>query len=456
MVVMFIIMSLIMMCPVNSFSAGKPCQIVLISIDTLRADHLGCYGYNKGTSPQLDTFAEKSVLFRQATCQAPWTTGSFASMMTGRFCSEALANYDQLNPHLSTLAELLRAKGITTVAVISNPELNSARGFGRGFTHYLELFRPSDHKSTGKWKKKSKVGAAEVTDAVLKLLPQLADKDFFLWILYLEPHTPYIRHGDEFFPGGWPKSINLPIGQEVPTELIIPEALKSQGPDAASRLKSERETGNLIFKLYDGQIRYLDQQLERLLDGLETTGTTRHSLIIVTSDHGESVYDHKSYYGHGRYPYQGTVHVPLIIRWPESKGAVVDETVALVDLFPTVLEFAGIEVPTKLRGSALSPAGRNSQPAIIMRTDGQNKQRALRRGPYKLIYWDDNSQSLFNVINDPGEKIDLCSEKTQLVRKLGQKLGLVLRTLDPSPADLPDPLISPQLKEQMRALGYVD
>jgi arylsulfatase len=434
-------------------------QVVLITIDTLRADHLGCYGYSGSTSPQIDAFAKKSVLFRDASSQAPWTTGSFASLMTGRVCSEALANSDQMNPDLASVAELLRDQGFTTVAVVANPELNSARGFSRGFDRYVELFLPTGGRSdeiVGKRKRESKVDAREVTDAVLRLLPQLADRDFFLWVLYMDPHTPYMRHHERFYPRDWPTALEgVAVGQPVDQRLISLPAQNGPDQDESSRSQIERKIQKLIFPLYDAEIRYVDQEVGRLLEGLDEAGISKRSLTIVTADHGENIYDHKHSFGHGTYPFEATVRVPLIMRWPGVSPGVVDGPVALVDLMPTVMKFAGVIAPEGLRGTALIPFELASHPPILVKTRGLRGPRAFREGPFKLISWRNGRFSLFNVIDDPGEKWDISAVDSVRCQILEERLSQYLLTLKKAPTDLPAPELSPQVKEQMRALGYI-
>jgi arylsulfatase A-like enzyme len=454
----FLLVFSIVMFSTCEYAAKKRRQVVLITIDTLRADHLGCYGYSGSTSPRIDAFATKSVLFRQASSQAPWTTGSFASLMTGRVCSEALANHDQLNPNLASLAKLLQDQGFTTIAVVANPELNSARGFGRGFEHYVEL-QPVGGRSdeiVGKRKRASKVDASEVTDTVLKMLPQLVNTDFFLWVLYIDPHTPYMRHQDRFYPRGWPTELNgVAAGQPVEPRIFELSTRSARDQDVSSQLQRKREVQELIFRMYDGEIRYVDQQVGRLLDGLSKAGISRSSLIIFTADHGESVYDHEGYFGHGIYPFQATVHVPLIICWPEVQPGVVDEPVALVDLLPTVMEFARVKTPKGLRGVALTPSGRFSQPPILVETKEGVCLPSLRRGAFKLISWGNGRFSLFNVIDDPGETHEISAVDNVQCQVLREELTQYLLTLNPAPTDLPPLELSPQLREQMRALGYI-
>lgn len=434
-------------------------QIVLITIDTLRADHLGCYGYGESTSPQIDAFAKGSVLFQDVTSQAPWTTGSFASLMTGRTCSEALANKDQLNPNLSSLAELLRDEGFATVAVLANPKVHSQFGFARGFERYVELYLssgPGSGEFHARRRGVSKVDAREVTDTVLGLLPELADRDFFLWVLYIDPHEPYRRLEDGFYPGGLQPALErIPVGREVNAGLLRDLRTPRAREDTSTRSQIERDFQDRIFALYDGEIRYVDQQIGRLLEGLERTGISNRSLIILTADHGESIYDHRSYFGHGRYPFQATVHVPLIIRWPGAPPGVVEAPAALVDLFPTVLEFARVEGPREMRGASLTPSGRTDPMPILVKTGTDECKRAFRKGAFKLIDWGAGKFSLFNVIKDTGETRDLSQIDKSRLQSLREELTRAVGTLEPAPTDLPAPEVSVQVKDQLRALGYL-
>jgi arylsulfatase A-like enzyme len=373
--------------------------------------------------------------------------------------SEALANSDQMNPDLVSVAELLQDQGFTTVAVVANPELTSARGFARGFDRYIELFQQSGTRPgemQGKWKRESKVEAREVTDAVLRQLSQLADRDFFLWVLYLDPHTPYTRHKDRFYPEGWPAELaETAVGQPVDQRLLQLPARGGIEQDVSTRAQIEKKIQERIFSLYDGEIRYVDQEVGRLLEELDHAGISEHALIILTSDHGENIYDHKGHFGHGTYPFQATVRVPLLIRWPDVPPGVVDGPVALVDLMPTVMQFAGVAAPNGLRGVALVPFDRASHHPILVKTMGSRGPRAYRKGSFKLINWRDGRLSLFNVVADPAEKHDISSVDSVRCDVMEKELAQYLRTLTKAPADLPIPELTPHEREQMRGLGYI-
>lgn len=283
---------------------GKPIRkIVLISIDTLRADRLGCYGYAKPTSPNIDALAKEGLLFERAMAPAPWTAPSMAAMITGRYPYETgvYTNQNSLPPKLGALAATLAEAGLATAWFNTNPVLMlGTTQFGEGFQHVGPSPKPS-----------AKVPYSKVEPEVLAWLDEKAAGDFFLWVHSMDPHSP-------------------------PTE------------------------GNPYHKdkswhVYDAEIRLVDDAMGRLFDKLKALGVWDETLIVFTSDHGEAFSEHMLP-GHQNVIYDEVLHIPLIIRYPgmANVGRTV-EPVELLDLYRTIAELAHVEVPAGVRGESLVP-----------------------------------------------------------------------------------------------------
>lgn len=439
----------------------KPVQVILLTVDTLRADRLGCYGYERKTSPNIDKLASDSALFTNASCNVPSTVPSFQSTLTGLAASEATTEKRRLNPERITLQKMMKAAGLTTAAVVANPRVRRNSGLATSFDKYLEVFDRGDERSQTKrppGPRGLKIEAKETNDALFPILEELKDKSFFLWILYLDPHQPYIRHPGSYYDAPWPQSLSADIGEAI-GGAYIPDGKADSVWFGDSEFARDSAVP-LANYLYDGEVRFVDEYVGKLIDALKKMKMYDDALIVFAADHGESLLEH-GYYGHGDMPYQPDVHVPMAIHWPGKSPAVSDAPVSLMDIMPTVCEWVGIPVKTPLAGSVLTPDGRKTSPPILISTLEQpsGAHHALRKGPYKLIRWADQDSpryTLFNVLADPGEEVDLSKTESALFEKmkseLNEALGKVSRPApDSKPLDL-----SPQLKKQLKALGYTE
>jgi arylsulfatase A-like enzyme len=295
--------------------------VIVLMLDTLRADHLGFYGYERDTSPNLDAFARENVAFKYAFTAAPWTPASVATMLTGLYPSahgfmppnsheEARLRLARLSPALETLPEVLRDGGYATAAVSSNPWIRSEFGFEQGFEtfRYLSATRASDVVAAG-------------LDAIDRMSRK--SQSFFLYLHFLDPHNPY--------------------APPTPYDQMFPVALRRSEPrynDAALD----------AIRRYDGEVRYLDGELGRLFTSLRERGLYDRAIIIVIADHGEQFWEHGSPY-HGNALHNEEVHVPFFLRDPRSgrRGEASDQVVSTVDLFPTILGLLEMASPAGQR-----------------------------------------------------------------------------------------------------------
>jgi arylsulfatase A-like enzyme len=318
--------------PGDKGSGNKP-NIILISIDTLRADHLSCYGYERETTPSTDTLSQDSVLFTHAYSPSPSTLPSHMSMLTSLYpTNHGLVTMPlggpqgdvlRLDPAIMTLSDLMRTKDYVTAAFTGGAQISSQFGFSKGFDFYQEN-KGSILKDT----------AENLTEKVSEWLLTNQDKKFFLFLHTYQVHAPYIPpspYNDIFLNNNakWRKA-----------DLI--EILSSRQGKYSRLTPDERE--NLVA-LYDGEIKYTDELFIRpLISQLKKLGLYDQSMIILTADHGEEFYEHKGW-EHGHSLYNENIHVPLIIKFPHSKhrGKKVESTARLIDILPTILEEVGIK-----------------------------------------------------------------------------------------------------------------
>ncbi len=369
----------------SSIAAAGPApvrKIVLISIDTLRADRLGCYGYGRPTSPRLDAFAQEAMLFERATVPAPWTAPSMAAMITGRYPYETgvYTNQNSLNAGFGSLAETLKEAGFSTAWFNTNPVLML------GATHFKSGFdrvEPPQRMPT-------KLPYSKVEASVHSWLEDNAAKDFFLWIHDMDPHSP-------------------------PTE------------------------GNPYHKdktwhVYDGEVRLVDDSMGRLFDKLKSLGIWDEVLVIFTSDHGEAFSEHMLP-GHQNVIYDEVLHIPLIVRYPGMKRTGrSSELVEITDLYRTIADLAQVDVPSSVRGESLVPilegrtdkrkqgyafhsryyvkplglhylAVRNREYKLIARVpiEGESGRRMVHHAPTWSLDQPGSTFELYRYTEDPGE-----------------------------------------------------
>lgn len=452
---------------------GKRPNLLLITVDTLRADHLSSYGYRLPTSPNLDRFAEDGVRFADATVPWPKTWPAVASMLTGKYpVTTGVRLYPRrpLPQDHDTLAELLGRSGYETAAVVANVNASSKFGFDQGFDTFVESWEEGLQQATGRTdfesdpgEVKQFTGARVVTNQALTLLEDLAgEQPFFLWLHYIDPHGPYRPPAEyaSLWEGEYPVS-------EVPFEAI---PLYQRQRD---------EQGNPITDIshyianYDREIRFFDDQLERLLAEVARRDLRQDTLIVLTSDHGESLDDDQYLLEHGAAPYQPTAGVPLVFVFPGRvpKGRVVDVPVGLIDLLPTLFDVLGLEVPASAQGESLVAtwSEERTPPAeyVFMESGSyEPSQLSVRKGKWKLarlraardrMQFDREEFELYDLDADPGEDIDRSSEHPDIVAELRRALD---RWRAETPAyDGPEQAAMKELDERthsmLRALGYV-
>lgn len=367
-------------------------RVVLVTIDTLRADHVGAYGSPVAT-PALDALAAEGALVEQACTPVPSTGPAHASLLTGLYPWRhgTLTNGAPLDPRLPTLASRLREQGFATAAFVSSTLLDRRFGFDRGFDHFsfepTEPFLWAGRRRERFWSR----GGATVAQA-MRWITAHAGQRFFVWVHLFDPHTPYDP------PPGFRLSPELPVSLERKSP---PEQL-----GIGSRQLRER------LRAYRGEIAYADAQLAKLVERLRLLELLEGTALLLTSDHGEGLGDH-GLLEHGRTLFDELVRVPLLVRAPGvPAGRRLAGDAQLEDLTPTVLSLVGAEVPSGLDGLDLSPwlrgeAEASPRPAALGRRRPSRQQR-------DLFYWRAHPSKWIGTPGEPGRRFDLAADPNEL------------------------------------------
>lgn len=438
-------------------------DVILISVDCLRADHVGAYGHTRPTTPRLDRFAAGALLFESATSTAPWTIPSHYSMLTGLPPSfHGVTGHQNrfwggrgrtLSPAVPYLPQLLAEAGYETSAVVSASPLAPAFGFHRGFAAYREL-GPN---------------AGAVVDAGLETLDRSPERNHFLFLHLSDPHAPYLPKVD------FKEYSERFVEKLGPRPADISDAIGLVGGEG--RPPRDRQESEDVELLYDAAVAYADHHIGRLLDELRDRGLYERSLIIVTADHGEAFYEH-GWWQHSRTLYEEMIRVPLIVSWPgRSPSGRVEEPVSIVDVFPTVLAAAGVSAPPSegadLRAFAREGSGtveRTSVAEVTLRAPGLMKTIvSLRRRGLKYIAtmpgdFDEVTgkefltEELYDLAADPGEQRNLSDVRPADVEAYRRELAAFVqksRGVRMARGVGEPVLLDAETQSQLRALGYV-
>ena len=441
-------------CSPRRAEPARPRNVIFILVDTLRADHLGAYGYARDTSPNVDAFARGSVFFRDARSQAACTFPSVNSILTSRAPAAFLGQPGQamgIPEQVPSLAEILRQRGYRTVAVSASAVVrntpsqhNPGGGYGRGFEVFLEDCI---------WK-----AAACVNRQALGNLNRDApgenpgdDRPLFLYIHYIDPHGPYNPPKDYQlrFAKGQPEKAFIRNGNPNP----IGDMLYKGGPDPGVTPADLQH----LRDLYDDEIAYLDGQLLRLFRLLEEGGWLDDSIVVFAADHGEEFLEH-GHIKHCRTVFDNEVKVPLFLRIPGVAARAVEHPVQNLDIVPTLLDYLG--VPT----AGLTLEGKSLRPLIEADKAGDPYQyslsgpyRSVADGRFKLIqdlggegFW------LFDLKRDPGETRSVLAAERRTFHRLREVLGgWLARTEGQDRAD-ESLRKAKEAEEKLRSLGYLE
>lgn len=436
--------ALALLCGACGESAPPPRHLILVTLDTLRADRLGTYGYARELTPHLDALAARGIRFDDAISQAISTPPSHASIFTGlnppqhglrKLSGQRLADENV------TLAERLREAGFQTAAFVGGLPLRRALGLDQGFEVYDDAFGEAGERPAG-----------ETVDRVQAWLPELRGDRLFLWVHFFDPHMPY-------FPPPEERS-RFRLGELRREDLATPVAANQRGRPKARPAPDVLER---MTDLYDSEVAYTDAQLGRLLGLLEARGVLRDAVVAVVADHGECLGEHGYFFGHWDVWY-ATARIPMLLAHPDRRGAgtAVAATVRSIDLMPTLLAWLGVDAPALLEGSDLSPLveGRERTPRAAYTEQLEYfPARAVSQGEWLLAEHDFaadaralSTPKLYG--RDPG-----VSESPVIAAPAGveERLAASLqRAIAPAEAR---PTVGQALEEgvseALRALGYV-
>jgi len=336
---------------------GPPPLLLLITVDTLRADHIGAYGGALDLTPNLDALAEESVRFTASYAPASYTLPSMAALHTGLYPEEVgiLANHNLFRGSSVTLAELLRLEGWRTGAAVSNYVLRRGTGIETGFDAYDDTFTQSEAN-----RDQPERTAEHTTQAALDILDGLlanAGQGVFLWVHYQDPHGPYLPPGDlrERYLAD---ALAAPDGRrELPSLGINP-----MGAIPRYQHTDDRNDVGFYRAGYAGEVRFVDDQIGVLFAALAERGLLADARIAFTADHGESLGERDYWFSHGEFLSDELVRVPLLLHAPDLPPGVRDDVASLVDLLPTLAAMCGVELRGNFRGRDLLANGADQQP----------------------------------------------------------------------------------------------
>jgi arylsulfatase A-like enzyme len=467
-------------------------NVILLTIDCLRADHVGCLGYPRPTTPNIDNLArEHGIVFSQAVANGPKTLASFPSMLASVYPWADTVGY-RLTNRQTTIAEALRAAGYATAAYHSNPYLSKEYGYERGFEVFDDSFENVSEVATVARRVRRLIPKTSflyrllrrlnrflnarslappftrgdvITGQGLRYLSQITG-DFFLWLHYMDVHYPYVP----------PREFAQRFCEELPRLGYLASLF---GKMLENPYKVSEEEIDLLIALYDAQIGYVDAQVGQIIDAVWESGLWENTIIAITADHGDEFREHGDFSHatslHSRRSaklYEELLHVPLILHVPDKDPAILDELVTLLDLSPTLLDLLDLDPPGGWLGRSLVPVfggeeeGEKPRPVVSgYWLDEDENGKEIRRKPmvscrtseWKYIYDGKRKQQLlFHLPSDPGERRNLCRERPGVAHSLRQiaqdHIEQILRAGGEDTNGETDEAVT----ERLRALGYIE
>jgi arylsulfatase A-like enzyme len=429
-------------------TCGNP-AVILIVVDTLRADHLGTYGSARFTSPELDAQARRGAVFEHAYAPSPWTLPTVASLFTGLLGSQHGAGtlltvdnkvlFAKLSDTPTTLGEHLHAFGYPTHAVAGNPNLHPRFGVARGFDRYDYLAGGMDHIRR----------ADVIVDTAVAWMNARRGAPFFLFIHFFDPHMNY----DPAPPTRGRFTGQLPSGR---LQLPFAESARVR----AGRLWLSNDEQEFVRAAYDEEIAFVDLQLGRLFDALRTSGWSDRAIVIFTADHGEEFWDHNGF-EHGHTMYDELLRVPLIVWGPGVRPARIATPVSLVDVAATIADGVGAPPMPQSAGISLWPlltsgAPLPARPLFADHSRYGPDRAAVVRWPHKVVVdLDSGARQLYDLERDPGERVNLAakdpSTTNELAAAIAERMEARHAHARPEAATLDS-----ATRERLQQLGYLE
>ncbi len=475
-------------CSGESGTAAPKHNVVLIVLDTVRADRLSCYGYDRPTTPNIDAIAKQGVRFEHFYSNSGWTLAAHASLFTGLYPVGHRATQEtlELSTEVPTLAELLGSAGYQTYAVSANPVVNRPSGLVRGFDVFDEVFRLKVKRDKDK-------SFAEQNNMAFRRFLMSSDRErpYFAFLNYIEAHAPYEPPepyrsrfvGDEFSQGEVLEVMDMDLSGHYLIEPFDQERLA------------------LANRLYDGEMAHLDARIGELFEIIKRDGRIEETLVVIISDHGENLGDH-GFVGHVFSVHNTLLEIPLIVRFPGGSraGEVRRDRSELLDLFPTILKQCGIKQRGRRVGRDLFAEGAESVDATVfaeyyyprqvlsvfkpdlLKLDVAERNRraaklvpfmrrlrAVQDGKMKLIWGSDDDYELYRIDRDPRETKDIAQDEgsKQALEALLSRLDEMVMNNEGKDAIGPPPPIGwmmpgfeekvndPELLKKLKSLGYI-
>lgn len=434
---------------------GRP-NIVLLTLDTLRADHLGGYGYAPARTPNLNAFAASAYVFLNATTVSNNTLPAHAAILCGRYPRRigVPRNGFEVPPGQRSLAVLFKERGYRTAAFVSCSVLDATSGLRRGFDVYNDTFDTEEIDQAQR-------RAPETVRSALAWLEENADSPFFLWVHLFDPHYPYTPpppYDRLFYPE-----------YSGPADGSIPFIFGIQGRHGFARIPNRPDDLRRLIALYDGEIAFLDASLASFFAYLDRPELRKRTALTVVADHGESLTEHEYFFDHGLDVYQPSMQVPLMIRAPgQTAGRRIAAAVQSIDIFSTLLGQAGLAIPAGTEGRDLSALGNGPlrlpgpvsfgeacQP-LEVEVPGAGQWRNDRKAQFALLFpWKLietpylKKTELYRLDSDPDEKHNIAAAHPQmaawLLKELQQWRRGAVAAQRPNPANL----------DKIRSLGYL-
>jgi len=444
-----------------ALGCGRPHDVIVITLDTTRRDHVGVYGYQRSITPRIDAFAATAIVYENAWSTASWTLPAHASILTGKHPTSHGAHFqtrrgdaklaevlgaeragevavNRLGEDAVTLSELLKAAGYATAAFAGGPWLAPAFGLLQGY----------DEQDAADVAREGGRSAEELTQRALQWIEkQPKDKPIHVLVNYFDPHWPYEP------PPGYD---DLPHAREPLDRSYF------LGVNRGTHTFSPEQHAIWIDR-YDGEIRFMDHHVGLLLDGLRGCGRYDNALIVMLADHGESFGEHRLV-EHGRWLYDEVLRVPLIVRnpWDRDGGTHVDAPVSVVDVLPLVAAELGLALPDGVEGVdvgmrdlVLAEEYRDVHAINVLGPRFDRDLFAVVRWPWKMILSDRDPPELYDLASDPRELINFMGQKPRVTNDMLNAAVMARATLH-APARLEAPRdVAPETAERLRTLGYV-
>ena len=460
----------------SSPGGSHPPNVVVISIDTLRADHSASVGVDLST-PTLDRIAAEGAVFTHAYSPAPWTLPSIASLLSGlrpsRHGAGAITNgrdplaRSALAGTIWTLPQAFRAAGYRTQAIVTNPYLSRAFGLDGGFGGYVNLTISSEFLLAGRettWIRLLEWAVPEVwvrdrgSDVSRVASRWLAGNanagPFFLWLHYVDPHPPYgagTRH--KSFRGD--SLLASTANASAPVMTSSPDVARLRSGEI--RLSDEEKAA--VRRLYRDEVEALDRALARLFDALDEHGIAERTMVVIVSDHGEEFWEHGGV-EHGHSLYDEILHVPFLVRFPNvvPAGLRISEPVSTLDAAPTIADLIGLDRPGDLDGMSLESTlrGMEAPPSRLLSAENllfAEERTSLQRGATKYIRWTNGKEEVYDLASDPHELRDLNAIEP-VTAPLRSAFALLQTQQQRADGRIEPRIVSNAVRAQLRALGY--